>query len=195
VFSVHSPNNLCAPVPQNERFLPPPAKYNWQTSGAERPLPDTPDMGPDIICRDNSTLTVPFSLPETIRDVVRRAMAHTTFEDICYVHFPREEVPVWLLQAQDFEPASVGVIFTLTMQTLQLIQEECAASPVPSLPTVAWNLNMVPLLPRDIFSVAVQSARGNTRRDSVIEFYVPAQAGATVRRSATQLCAHCLAFL
>ena len=118
--------------------------------------------------------------PETIGDVVRRAMAHTTLEDICFVHFPRQEVPDWLLQAQDIEPASVGVIYTLTRQTLRCIQEECAASPVPSLPSVAWNLNMVPLLPRDIFSVAVQSARGHTRRDSVIEFYVPAQAGETV---------------
>ena len=125
---------------------------------------------------DNESQT----LPETIGDVVRRAMAHTTFEDICFVHFPREEVPDWLLQAQGIEPASVGVIYTLTRQTLRCIQEECAASPVPSLPSVAWNLNMVPLLPRDIFSVAVQSARGHTRRDSVIEFYVPAQAGATV---------------
>jgi hypothetical protein len=173
-------NNLCAPVPHNERFKPPPLKYKWQTSGAERPLPDTPDLGADIICPDHSPLLVPFTLPETIRDVVRRAMAHATNEDICFVHFPREEVPDWLLQAQGIEPASVGVIYTLTRQTLRRIQEECAASPVPSLPSVAWNLNMVPLLPRDIFSVAVQSARGHTRRDSVIEFYVPAQAGATV---------------
>ena len=120
------------------------------------------------------------TLPETIGDVVRRAMAHTTFEDICFVHFPREEVPDWLLQAQGIEPASVGVIYTLTRQTLRSIQEECAASPVPSLPSIAWNLNMVPLLPRDIFSVAVQSARGHTRRDSVIEFYVPAQTEATI---------------
>ncbi len=51
---------------------------------------------------DNESQT----LPETIGDVVRRAMAHTTFEDICFVHFPREEVPVRLLQAQDIEPAS-----------------------------------------------------------------------------------------
>ena len=173
-------NNLCAPVPHNERFKPPPLKYKWQTSGAERPLPDTPDLGADIICPDHSPLLVPFTLPETIRDVVRRAMAHATNEDICFVHFPREEVPDWLLQAQGIEPASVGVIYTLTRQTLRRIQEECATSPVPSLPSVAWNLNMVPLLPRDIFSVAVQSARGHTRRDSVIEFYVPAQAEATV---------------
>ena len=38
----------------------------------------------------------------------------------------------------------------------------------------------MPLVSRDIFSVAVESARGHTRQDSVIEFYVPAQAGATV---------------
>ncbi len=107
---------------------------------------------------------------------MRRAVAHTTFEDICFVHYPREEVPVWLLQEQ----ALVGVIYTLTKQTLQRIQEECAASPVPSLLAVAWNRNMVPCVPRDIFSVAVQSARGHTRLDSVIEFYVPVQAGATV---------------
>ena len=50
---------------------------------------------------DNESQT----LPETIGDVVRRAMAHTTFEDFCFVHYPREEVPVWLLQAQDIEPA------------------------------------------------------------------------------------------
>ena len=41
-----------------------------------------------------------------------------------------------------------------------------------------WNisrrLNMVPWVLRDIFSVAVQSARGRTRQDSVIEFYVRA---------------------
>jgi hypothetical protein len=125
---------------------------------------------------DNESQT----LPETIGDVVRRAMAQMTFEDICFVHFPRQEVPDWRLQAQDIEPASVGVIYTLTRESLRCIQEECAASPVPSRPSVAWNLNMVPLLPRDIFSVAVQSARGHTRRDSVIEFYVPAQAEATV---------------
>jgi hypothetical protein len=92
-------NYVCAPVPENERRVPPPAKYNWQTSGAECPLPDTTDMGPDIICPDNSTLSVRFTLPETIGDVVRRAMTHTTSEDISFVHYPREEVPVWFLQA------------------------------------------------------------------------------------------------
>jgi hypothetical protein len=85
------------------------------------------------------------------------------------MHYPREEVPVWLLQAQDIEPALVGVIYTLKKQTLRRIQGKCAASPVPSLPAVAWNLNIVPCVPRDIFSVAVQSARGHTRRNSVIE--------------------------
>ncbi len=65
------------------------------------------------------------TLPETIGDVVCRAMVHTTFEDICFVHFPREEVPDWLLQAQDIEPASVGVIYTLTRQTLHC--QACSA--------------------------------------------------------------------
>jgi hypothetical protein len=136
-------NNVCAPVPESERRVPPPATYNWQTSGAEHPLPDTPDMGADIICPDSSTSSVCFTMPETIGYIVLRAMVHATFEDICFVHYPREEVPVWLLQVQDIEPALVGVIFTLKKQTLLRIQEECAASPNPSLPEVAWNLNMV----------------------------------------------------
>ncbi len=117
-------------------------------------------------------------MPEIIGDIVCRAMTHTTFEDVCFVHYPSEEVPVWLHQAQDIEPALVGVIDTLKKQTLRRIQEECAASPILSLQAVAWNLNMVPCVPRDIFSVAVQSPRGHTRResrDSVIEFYVPAR--------------------
>jgi hypothetical protein len=88
--------------------VPPLVTYNWQTSGAEHPLPDTPDMaGPDIISPDNSSSSVCFTMSETIGDIVRRAMAHTTFEDICFVHYPREEVPVWLLHAQDIEPALV----------------------------------------------------------------------------------------
>ncbi len=75
-------NILCVPVPESERRVPPQVTYNWQTSGAQHPLPDTPDMaGPDIICPDNCTLSVRFTLPETIRDILRRAMTHTTFED------------------------------------------------------------------------------------------------------------------
>jgi hypothetical protein len=98
---------------ESERRVPPPVTYNWQPSGAQHPLPDTPDMaGPDIICPDNSTLLVCFTIPETIRDILRRAMTHTTFEDICFVYYPRDEVPVWFLQAQDIEPALMGVIYT-----------------------------------------------------------------------------------
>jgi hypothetical protein len=109
-------NNVCAPVPEIERRVPPLVTYNWQTRGAEHPLPDTPDMaGPDIICPDNSTVavrltsSVRFAMPETIGDIVCRAVAHTTVEDICFVHYPSEEVPGWLFQAQDIEPALVGV--------------------------------------------------------------------------------------
>jgi hypothetical protein len=72
---------------------------------------------------------------QTIGDIVRRAMAHKTFEDFLCVHFPREEVSVWFLLApwQDIEPALMGVTYTLKKQILRRIQEECAASPITSL--------------------------------------------------------------
>ncbi len=82
-------NNVCTLVPESERRVPPQVTYNWQTSGEEHPLPDTPEMaGPDIICPDNSTSSVCFAMPETTEDIVRRAMAHTTFEDNLFCALP-----------------------------------------------------------------------------------------------------------
>lgn len=175
-------NNVCAPVPDSERHAPPREDYVWGASAVLN-IPDIPDM-PDLdnvwphdVAISGNAMCIP---GRGLQDLLRRALAHTLPEDICFVHYPPGEVDAGLLQVRGIEMDLVGVIYTLNQQTLRCIQEKCAVPPISSLPAIVWKLNVVPCVPRDIFSVAVQSARGHTRQDSVIELYVTAQAGATV---------------
>ena len=117
----------------------------------------------------------PLSEPETMENLLRQALSKTTPTEVCFVHFPPEEITH--LRAIGTE--SIGAIFSLDKIKLRCILQECVSVHIMS-PVFAWTLSIVPCAQRDIFSIAVQSARRHTRQDSVIATYVPAEAEFTV---------------
>ena len=129
--------------------------------------------------------------PATMENLLRKALATTEPNEICFVHFPPEEIS-FSPEAQEhidectfsipaIETDCDGLVYSLTKETFQYIQQECLPQRFSSLPTCTWTLiSIVPCAERKIFSVAVPSSRAHTRQDRVFATYVPGQAASTV---------------
>ena len=125
-----------------------------------------------------------FQQEPDIDDLLRQALSKTTPTEICFVHLPLEEnIYVTLKVRRELDDAlattSIRTIYSLDKTQMRCILQECASMRITS-PVIAWTLSIVPCSQRDIFSIAVHSARRHTRQDTVIATYVPAQAESTV---------------
>ena len=119
-----------------------------------------------------------FQQEPDLDDLLRRALSKTTPTEICFVHLPLEEnIHVTIGTAS--ERSSIGTIYSLDKTQMRCILQECASMRITS-PVISWTLSIVPCSQRDIFSIAVHSARRHTRQDTVIATYVPAKAECTV---------------
>jgi hypothetical protein len=126
-----------------------------------------------------------FQQEPDLDDLLRRALSKTTPTEICFVHLPLEEnIYVTLKVRRELDDAlattSIRTIYSLDKTQMRCILQECASMRITS-PVIFWTLSIVPCSPRDIFSIAVHSARRHTRQDTVIATYVPAQAESTVK--------------
>ena len=108
-----------------------------------------------------------------LEDLLRKALATTTPDEICFVYFPPEEIcfsPETRERIEEctsilpaIETDCAGIIYTMTKERFQYIIQECLPGDFYPLPVSAWVISIVPRAARSIFSVAVPSARTHTR--------------------------------
>jgi hypothetical protein len=128
-----------------------------------------------------------------LENLLRKALATTTPDEICFVYFPPEEIsfsPETRERIDDctsvlpaIETDCDGLIYSLTKERFQYTVQQGLPEGFYALPVSAWIISIAPCAARSIFSVAVPSARAHTRLDRVIATYMPDDAPITLGRT------------
>ena len=100
-----------------------------------------------------------------LENLLRKALATTTPDEICFVYFPPEEIsfsPETRERIDDctsvlpaIETDCDGLIYSLTKERFQYTIQQGLPEGFYALPVSAWIISIVPCAARSIFSVAV----------------------------------------